>query len=170
MSGENTQTTEPSFENSFRAYAWDYFALHADQRLKAFHFYILLSTAIIGGFAVLLKNGDAYKWMAVFGALLTFFSFVFWKLDRRTHDLLGYGKAALEYLDAQHNLPNDNDGLPHVLRLISREQAVSKQIAAREAISDKLAFTYTRCFSWVFITFSLVGVVTVLACMAYGHY
>ena len=33
-----------SLDELFREYAWDYFALHADHRLRAFHFYILLST------------------------------------------------------------------------------------------------------------------------------
>ena len=70
-------TAARNLDEVFREYAWDYFAVHAEQRLKAFHFYILLSTAIIGGFGLLIRNGEFHKWMALFGLLLLFFSFVF---------------------------------------------------------------------------------------------
>ncbi len=162
----DTPDPKPSLEDSFRDYTWDYFALHADQRLKAFHFYILLSTAIIGGFAVLLKNGDLYKWMSVFGVLLIFFSFVFWKLANRTRSLIKYGEAALEFLDAQHNL-SDDGSLPHVLRLFSREKAVSKNLTLFPLMSGH--FTYARCFKWVFLMFAAVGAGTVVACLAHGR-
>src|SRR5689334_9313771 len=54
-----------SLDELFREYAWDYFALHADHRLRAFHFYILLSTALVGGFALSVRNGGFQRWMAI---------------------------------------------------------------------------------------------------------
>jgi hypothetical protein len=38
-------TTIPTRDDRIREYAWDYFQLHAEQRLKAFHFFITLATA-----------------------------------------------------------------------------------------------------------------------------
>lgn len=163
----HTAESQPpkSLDETFRGYAWDYFALHADQRLKAFHFYILLSTAILGGFAVLLRNGVFQRWMAIFGLFLIFFSFVFWKLDNRTRGLIKHGEQALEYLDAQHAL-EPVDGLPHPLALFSREKEASEKLPLYPLISAH--FTYARCFRWVFSMFSLVGVGAVIACLLFA--
>ncbi len=156
---------KPFLDDAFRDYAWDYFSLHADQRLKAFHFYIILSTAIIGGFSLLLKNGAFYKWMAVFGLLLLFFSFIFWKLDNRTKQLVKSGEAALEFLDAQYALP-DQDGVPHVLRLFTRE----KMLTAKHPLFPLSTghFSYSRCFTWVFFMFSFLGAITTIVCLSFG--
>jgi hypothetical protein len=143
-----------SLDERFREYAWDYFSLHADQRLRAFHFYVLISTALLGGFALSVKNGALQSWMAVFGALLVFFSFVFWKLDDRTRQLVKNAENALKFLDDQHRL-EDQDGLPHPLRLFSREETASRQLAAFPLMSGH--FSYARCFRWVFGMFSIVG-------------
>jgi hypothetical protein len=154
-----------TLDETFRGYAWDYFALHADQRLKAFHFYILLSTAILGGFAVLLRNGAFQKWMAIFGIFLVFFSFVFWKLDNRTRGLIKHGEEALEFLDLQQSLTPIDDA-PHPLALFSREKHVSAKLPLYPLLPAH--FTYARCFRWVFAFFSIIGVATVMVCLAFA--
>ena len=60
-----------TLEETFRVYAWGYFQLHAEQRLKAFQFFITLATAIVGGSVLLLRYGQGYMWMAVLGFLLS---------------------------------------------------------------------------------------------------
>lgn len=151
-----------TLDETFRKYAWDYFALHADQRLKAFHFYILLSTAVLGGFAVLLRNGVFQKWMAVFGLFLVFFSFVFWKLDNRTRVLIKHGEAAMEFLDAQHPLA-PMEGVPHPLAIFAREKYLSAELPLFPLLSAH--FTYARCFRWVFSFFSIIGIAAIIACL-----
>jgi drug/metabolite transporter (DMT)-like permease len=39
-----------------REYVWRYFSLHADQRLKTFHFYLILVTVVLGGALTFLKD------------------------------------------------------------------------------------------------------------------
>ncbi len=39
-----------------RDYAWKYFSMHADQRLKTFNFHVTLSTLIAGAFVAFLKD------------------------------------------------------------------------------------------------------------------
>ena len=158
--------TPKSLDELFRDYAWDYFALHADHRLRAFHFYILVSTALLGGFALSVKNGGLQSWMAAFGLLLVFFSFVFWKLDDRTRQLVKNGENALKFLDAQHQL-QDQDGLPHALRLFSRETSASEKLSTYPLLSGH--FSYARCFRWVFGMFSVVGIGLAVASIAWPH-
>ncbi len=151
-------------EGALREYAWDYFALHAEQRLKAFQFYISLATAVVGGFFLLLRDGHAHKWMAALGVVLLLLSFVFWKLDGRTRWLVKNAENALEFLDAQHAL-QDIEGVPHPLRLFTRDDYYTKQVAPFPVWTAR--FTYARCFRWLFLGFSLLGVVETVACLVY---
>ena len=151
-----------TLEDTFRKYAWDYFALHADHRLRAFHFYIILSTTIIGAFGLLLKNGEVRQWMSAFGFLLIFFSFVFWKLDNRTRQLIKIGEAAIKHLDAQHGLIDEKE-LPHPLRIFEHEEVISTQKKLFPLMSGH--FSYARCFRWVFGMFSLVGLAIFATCL-----
>ena len=162
LSNENQSRDE-----IFRGYAWSYFSQHATQRMSAFHFYILLSSALIGGFALSYKNAGIQKWMSIFGALLSFFSFVFWKLDERTKALVKNGENAIKFLDAQHNLP-DMEGLPHPLRLFSREEAECEQLKPQSFMRGYFKFSYARCFRWVFGMFFWVGVAVGVICFLFA--
>jgi hypothetical protein len=144
-----------AFDEQFRGYAWDYFELHSDHRLGAFHFYILLCSALIGGFAITAKEGQIQPWSSVFGLLLVFFSFVFWKMDNRTDQLVRVAENAIKFLDAQHGLPDEGE-LPHPLCLFAREQAESDALPGSFVLTGH--FTYAQCFRWVFGMFSLVGI------------
>jgi hypothetical protein len=149
-------------DESFRDYAWKYFELHADQRLKTFHFFIVLATAVTGAFGLLLRNGTQHKWMIVLGVLLILLAFVFWKLDRRTRQLVKNAEAALKYLDAQHGL-SDQDGLPHPLRLFARDESLTRDLKALPLISGH--FSYSLCFEWIFSIVAMVGVGIAVACL-----
>jgi hypothetical protein len=118
-----TETRDESAEMNkvFRDYAWKYFALHADQRLKTFQFFITLATALIGGTLIFLRYDESHhKWIAVLGFLLCFLAFVFWKLDHRTSALVKNGENALKFLDARSDLP-DAQGEPHPLAIFARD-------------------------------------------------
>ncbi len=100
--------------------------------------------------------------MSVLGLLLTFFSFVFSKLDRRTRNLINHAEAALTFLDDQHNL-NDIDGQPHPLRLFSRDNELTRSANLWPLLTGH--FSYSRCFRWVFNAFAVTGIVTAGACL-----
>ena len=155
MENNNSPNETERLEGLFRNYAWKYFELHADQRLKAFQFYITLSTAVAGGFALLVKNGADNKALCVFGLALTFLSFVFWKLEERTRELVRIGERALKYLDRQHNLP-DMDGKPHPLRMFCCDDFTSSTRPLYPIVNGH--FSYSRCFRWVFVLFGLIGI------------
>src|SRR3990172_2986625 len=151
-----------SLDETFRDYVWGYFELHADQRLKAFQFYISLSTALVGGFLLLLRYDQNHKWMSLLGFLLAFLSFVFWKLDHRTKRLVKNAEDALKFLDAQHDLP-DVDGMPHPLRIFTRDDYVAQNADLWPLSAGP--FSYSRCFKWVFVAFALLGLGAGIACL-----
>ena len=146
--------TAKELEETFRKYAWDYFAVHAAQRMAAFQFFITLATAIVGAFIALIGAGGQ-KWMSVLGMLLTMLAFVFYKLDCRTKELIKNAEAALSHLDTQHALP-DVHLLPSPLRLIDRDR-VSCEMTERGGFLRK-RYSYSKCFSIIFCTFGVLGI------------
>lgn len=135
-------------DTNFRDYAWKYFALHADQRLKAFQFFITLSTAITGALIFMVRLGDPNKWVSILGLLLVILAFVFWKLEQRTKDLIKNGENALKYLDSLHSLENV-DEQPHPLRLFTRDDHLTSH-SKKFPIKDG-SFSYSNCFNSMFL-------------------
>ena len=152
-------------EEASRKYAWDYFTIHAAQRLSAFQFFITLSTAFVGGFLLLLKGSDLQRWMAIIGLMLTFTAFTFFKLDERTRMLVKNGEGALRYLDSLHARPADG-ALPHALCLFDRDDALRQQDPTRWMFLG--TYSYTRCFRSVFLCFGVLGLVAAGYCLALG--
>jgi hypothetical protein len=151
----NFQLSEEQ-EKTFRTQAWNYFALHAGQRMQGFQYYVTLVTALIGGAIVLLKSDNGhYHWIAVVFAMCSAVSFLFWKLDCRTRQLIKNAELALKYLDARHALP-DAGTFPHELRLFDRDDFSTITKARNSIWTSKLS--YSKCFNFVFAIFGYGGV------------
>lgn len=145
-------------KQDLRKYAWDYFAIHAGQRMSAFQFFITLATAVVAGYLLLVRNTGGEKWMAIFGALLAFLSFVFFKLDQRTRDLVKNGERALKYLDADLHI--ESEARPNPLELFDcDDRAVDGK---KNIIPFTGHFSYSRCFKYVFFGFGLLGLLGVV--------
>lgn len=146
-----------------RDYAWKYFSMHADQRLKTFGFYLTLATLIVGAFIAILKEAKDWRWLSVLPFLLSFMTFVFWKFELRNKQLVRNGEAALKHLDAL--LPIVSTGAePHVLRILARDDYLSGQ---GDGSPHKRGWTYSRCFNAVFLVFGITGLVVGLVCLCH---
>ena len=90
----------------YRDNAWRHFAIHADQRLKMFQFYITISTALLGGGILLFRTSQNDVTIILLSFLACFFSFVFWRLEARTRVLVQNAEDAIKYLDESIPLPH----------------------------------------------------------------
>ncbi len=100
--------------SQLRQYAWSYFSVHADQRLKTFNFYAVLSTAMVAGILAIAKEAKNPAVAAPLAFLLAFLSFIFWKLDQRNRQLVKHGENALKHLEEQIS-PSADPASPDVL-------------------------------------------------------
>lgn len=146
-------------QNKFRQNAWEYFVLHASQRLTTFNYYIVISTLITTGiFATFSKDYTAPSLGIAGGMLLVFFSFVFWKLDDRNRQIIKGAETALKFFEDSSDLVDSADG-PHVLKLFTRDDVLTNQ---RKAIRSfwpwRKHYSYTTSFNWVFAAFAIFGV------------
>ena len=149
----------PDERKEYRDYAWSYFSLHADHRLKVFSFFIVFASLTIGGFSTLVgKNG----FQSVYGLLLlllSVLSFLFWKFEERTRMLVKNGENALKHLD-QTLEPEDK-----VLALFERDDETTSAMEKWPIHTGH--FSYSRVFRWVYAIFgigSFIGWLYALAC------
>lgn len=145
-------------EEHLRTQAWNYFEVHAAQRLTTFRFYLVLSTATTAAIFVTFQRDYRVPSVGiVLSLLLVFFAFVFWKLEGRNRELVRLAEEALKFFEEEANLP-DEGGKPHRAKLFSREASVTRD--KEQARSPKVHFSYSTCFKAVFVTFAATGLVT----------
>ena len=149
------QTTE----KDLRDYVWNYFQVHASQRLTTFNFYLALSTAVTTGLFATLHETFRFPLLGVvLGVLLVAFSFVFWKLDQRNRELIWNSEEALTILE---DSTVGNQPALDKAKVFSNERA---RTAARKSSMNPIGnfraypYSYSRCFDMVFILFALLGV------------
>jgi len=76
-------------DEAIRKQAWDCFQMHSSQRLTTFNFYIVISSVITTALISTFQKDYKVPLLGIpIGLLLSFFSFIFWKLDSRNRSLL----------------------------------------------------------------------------------
>jgi hypothetical protein len=96
-------------EKQAREHAWNWFALHATQRMQAFNFFVVAAAFLIAAYAFILEEHPAAAAvLALVGAWLTF-----WvnRLDARSRQLVDAGEDALRVSQARLASVADNQSL-----------------------------------------------------------
>jgi hypothetical protein len=83
--------TDPGKEE--KDYVWDHFKLNADQRLKAFNFFVVLSVFAIGG--VIAAVGKP-RVLLLIGVFIFLIAVVFSLMDQRSKSLLALSMPSLK--------------------------------------------------------------------------
>lgn len=142
--------------------AWDYFEMHAAQRLTTFNFYVVLSSVIATSLFTILPSSQASRVGWLLGLLLIFFSFVFWKLDSRNKGLIKGAEAAIKYFERNSDLKDDG-GEPHVAKIFLREEFMTSKRRRKKSIFFwRNYLSYSNCFNIIFIGFGLAGLAGVV--------
>jgi hypothetical protein len=141
-----------------REYVWNYFVAFAQARLTTFRFYLIFCTILIAGLAAIISTTE--KWFAiVLGFLLSFLSFIYWKIDIRHKKLIKNAEQALEYLEKNFPIPKE-EKQPHVLQLFYSEANREKSYRRFPRFFSPTAFfSYSTSVNLVFGVFGLGGLV-----------
>ncbi len=81
-------------------YLWKHFAFNAEQRLKAFNFYVLFTIFTYGGFFAAIEKSFHPASFVLLGFFVCLLSFIFWMIDERSRGLLDRTKAGLQKWEA----------------------------------------------------------------------
>ena len=149
----------PQDVSEFRDYAWNYFKAHAEARLTTFRFYLVFCTLIVAGMLAITGEGKQSTAAAGLAFLLSFLSFVYWKVDVRHKQIIKHAEAALMFIESESRLP-DQDGMPHILKLFQREEHATRTLKRfPRSLSLDAHFSYSICVNLVFIIFGATGVI-----------
>lgn len=151
----------------FREYLWNYFSTHADQRLKTFHFFLIISALLFGAYGALFKEASGSLIICLFLLLVTFTSFVFWKLDQRTRGMIRNSENALKIIDKK--LLEDMKGFntnDDVLNIFDYEDEQTKKTNDTSCFFFK-TYSYSLCFNLIFLVFGCIGVLITLFHLTY---
>lgn len=149
----------PDERRDARTYAWGYFALHADQRMKLFNFFLILSGLILSAFPAVRGMAAGTKVVALLPLLLVLTAFVFWRLEERTRRLVKIGEDALRFLDEQWSLETLPDKTPHYLRLLERDDYLMKVVKKRWWAKRLVPISYADSFRIAYLMIGGVGLV-----------
>lgn len=151
------------FKNKdFQKYAWDYFSVHASQRMSLFNFFVIFCSLLTTGLFVTFQESFQIHTVGIaFGILIILISFVFWKLDCRVGFLIKHAETALKEIERDFP-PDDNTGVPHVTKLFTLEEYLTDQKKETSGCYWKLHLTYSVCFRIAFIAFAVIGAVGIL--------
>jgi hypothetical protein len=147
-----------------RAQAWDFFEIVAAQRLTVINFYIAIATLLSGGQLALLQTAQYASAAAGLGLLIAVLSFVFWKWDRRSSDLIKLAEDTLQYYETRIELA-DKSPESHVARLFTREKAFTQSKRMSHRWSVHHYFTYRICLNLLYCLFSVIGIGVAVLCL-----
>jgi hypothetical protein len=147
-----------------RKQVWDYFQLHASQRMTVFNFYIVLSSLIATGYISSSKSdSNLHSAQPALAALLCLFAFVFWKLDQRTKFLIKHAERALKYFER-------TDPVDKVARVFTQEELetnLRKVKGWHRIMFWKWQLSYSDCFNFVYFCFFTTGILGLI--FSYRH-
>lgn len=132
----------PQFEH-----AWKYFSFHADQRMKVFNFFMILSAFTFAGIVQCLRSSE-YSLLAILLCLIEGFnSVIFYKLDVRHRTFIEVGEYCMQELEKFSSL---SAHMPFLLEDKFTEQIKSK--------SPKFfVFGYFTCSSALSAVYRIFG-------------
>lgn len=147
-----------------RRYAWDYFSLHADQRMKMFNFFLIFSGIILAAFPALLRLAPKNLYVALFPLILPVTSFLFWRLDQRTRHLIHNAEATLK--DIEEALAKKSEDGPNFYLLFKRDERALEEVRKKWWSKMGVPITYRESFRLVFLLFAAVGIALSVAVIA----
>nr|VFK61479.1 MAG: hypothetical protein BECKUNK1418G_GA0071005_101743 [Candidatus Kentron sp. UNK]VFK69105.1 MAG: hypothetical protein BECKUNK1418H_GA0071006_101026 [Candidatus Kentron sp. UNK] len=148
---------EKSLQNEFREYVWKYFSPHAEQRLKTFHFFVILSVVLTGAILTITKEAGNISYAAPLAYLLAFFAFIFWKLDVRNKELIKHGENALKNLETCFEILNHEKEQKVVRLFMDEERKTNIKPRFPKALLFSAHMSYSNCFNAVFCVFGVGG-------------
>lgn len=143
MADNRLQPTDKALEH-----AWRYFALHAQQRMSVFNFFVILSGILATGIGAGLQAGRPMApVVAILGTLLALLSFVFYQLDRRGAELVKLAEAAL--------ISGENVCMPEFARIVEKEGK-----SRGDAVFSSKTWTFGQAFRLIFLVMGIAGAIT----------
>ena len=136
--------------------SWNYFSFHANQRISVMNFYIVLESAMAGGFIAVIgmEHGDVHIFEMIIGIAMVFLSFIFFLLDMRTKHMIHLAEKVLRNIEAEYKVESETDIL-----IFNLEEKWTNAFHQKSKIRPLLS--YSKLFILLFLFFALLGITAV---------
>ena len=119
-----------------RDLVWEHFKFNADQRLKAFNFFVLLSIFADGGVFTAIEQDLNSKLLLLLGLFTALLAVVFWLIDGRSRQLILITLPALKEIESE---------FPESWRLFALDAAKQGSIV-RYTVAIRILLVAQLCF------------------------
>ena len=142
-----------------RNYAWSYFSLHADQRLRGFSFFLALAGLFLGAYPAIKQIAPVTELVAFLPLTLAVIAFVFWRLERRTRQLVRNAEDAIKYLDDGWGVDQRRKDEPHCLQIVARDDHRMGILKKKWWAKTVVPVSYSDCFNLAYLIIGGLGLV-----------
>lgn len=141
-------------ERDFARVLWDYFSIHAKQRMQMFNFYIILETLFITAFCTLCEFGDKMCIYRIIVSLaIIVFSVAFYLIDKRSKMMIKESEKALRTLEGRYEEKYGRD----IMIFTKEEESTTRQ---RENCCFASKFlSYSKMLKFIYVFFIIIGFV-----------
>jgi len=154
----NIYTSESAVkEEAVLNMAWDYFQQHANQRIRYFNFFVILSSLMTTGLLTTFRESFHVPLIGmIIGILQMVFAFVFWKIDERNKFLTKNGENTIKEIERNYFFGNNHD-YSQKLRFFTNEEIETDKRAreTRNIITKQML--HSRAFNLMFGVFFIIG-------------
>ena len=158
------EMSQNNISNEQREHAWNYFQLHASQRMSVFNFFVVMSALFTTALATSFTEKFNYPAIGVIlGVGLVVIAFIFWKLDQRIRFLIKLAEKALRTIES--HWINEKESLANPLALFSIEKIETgkKCVESRCWKPHTYHLKYSMCFGVAYVLIAVVGIIGTIA-------
>lgn len=144
-------------ENDFLEILWQYFSLHASQRIQMLNFYIVLETFLLTAWLTLLQVDAGFSFpRIIIGFALILFSTVFYVLDVRTKSMIKLCEESLCQVEKKHI---KQFGKKYMIFSLERENTAEER---KKSKLKKWFLSYSKLLRVIYVFFALTGILAVI--------
>ena len=143
-----------------KEHVWNYFQLHAGQRMSIFNFFVVMSTLLTTALATSFTGKFNYPSIGIISGIgLVVIAFIFWKLDQRIRFLIKLAETALTAIESAWVNEKKTADNPQALFLIERIETETKRRESCWWKPQTWHLKYSECFGIAYIVFVIIGII-----------
>lgn len=141
-------------EKDFANIVWNYFSIHASQRMQILNFYIVLETFFVTALLTTFQLENKLKFVQLIICIaIIFFSIIFFALDTRTKHMIKFSEESLIEIEKKYVNTYGKE-----IMIFSIEKKKTEEKRKNNRIS-KYILSYSKLLHLIFAFFSLIGMI-----------
>lgn len=144
-------------ENDFLEILWQYFSLHASQRIQMLNFYIVLETFLLTAWLTLLQVEAGFSFpRIIIGIALVLFSVVFYVLDVRTKSMIKLCEESLSKVEKNYI---KQFGKKYMIFNLERDNTADER---KKSKLKRWFLSYSKLLRIIYVFFALTGILAII--------